>query len=256
MAGIIRNGTGVSFSSMRILGSFAVVYLLGGSGRFADARGINQKVQAGDLLIVFPEIAHAYGPGRGEHWDEIYLVFDGPAFDLWRTQGLLDPTRPVMRLEPIEYWHQRIESIARTSREQTPLATIVQLLQLLADIREHQLSRGINDADRNWLTRAKMLLAQDIPLEDFDLESIAQELGMSYVAFRKKFARLGGTSPAKFHMKSVIDRACDVMRRQHMTNRQVAQQLGFCDEFHFSRRFKQIVGVSPREFRQQIPRGK
>ena len=83
LAGSARHSAGVPFASMRILGSYALVYVVGGSGRYADARGVEQKVAAGDLITVFPEIAHAYGPGPREHWDETYIVFDGPVFDLW-----------------------------------------------------------------------------------------------------------------------------------------------------------------------------
>jgi AraC-like DNA-binding protein len=252
MSGIIHQNKGVSFTNMRIWGSFAVVYLLAGSGRYTDARGVSQKVRAGDLITVFPDIPHAYGPDSDECWDEIYLVFDGPGFDLWRRQGILDDARPVSRLEPIEYWLRRIESVARPSAGQSPLLSVCRLQQVLAEMREHEQARGVGEADQAWLAQAKALLEGETPLAEFDLESVAERLGISYVGFRKKFARLSGTSPAKFHMQSVMDRACDLIRRQGPTNRQVARRLGFCDEFHFSRRFKQLVGLSPREFRQQV----
>jgi AraC-like DNA-binding protein len=62
------------------------------------------------------------------------------------------------------------------------------------------------------------------------------------------------TSPGSFHMKSNMDRACEILRNPDQTIRTVAGYLGFCDEFHFSRRFKQIVGLSPTQFRRQISR--
>ena len=49
----------------------------------------------GDVVLVLPERAHWYGPGRGRTWDELYLVFDGPVFDLWRGTGVLDEAHPV-----------------------------------------------------------------------------------------------------------------------------------------------------------------
>lgn len=76
---------------MRVLGSYALVYVVGGGGEYSDARGTRRQVSEGDLIWVFPDIPHAYGPARGGRWDEIYLVFDGPVFDLWRQRGLLDP---------------------------------------------------------------------------------------------------------------------------------------------------------------------
>jgi AraC-like DNA-binding protein len=240
---------------MRILGSYALVYIMHGSGRYIDARGANQKVTAGDLIQIFPDIAHSYGPMPGETWDEIYIVFDGPVFDLWRSNGLLDESRAICRLTPIDYWLRRIESIATAEEGLLPLIAICRLQDLLAEIWQFQHTGGLDDADRAWLSGAKRLLQEPVAWEDFDLKTVADRLAMSYVGFRKKFAHLAGMSPGKFHMKSVMDRACDMMRSGDCTNRLVADRLGFCDEFHFSRRFKQIVGLTPSQFRRQVSRG-
>lgn len=43
------------------------------------------------------------------------------------------------------------------------------------------------------------------------------------------------------------------MQQTDLSDKQIAAELGFCDEFHFSRRFKQITGRSPRAFRSGLP---
>jgi AraC-like DNA-binding protein len=40
------------------------------------------------------------------------------------------------------------------------------------------------------------------------------------------------------------------MMRERVKFSFLAERLGFADAFHFSRVFKKVVGVSPREFRQ------
>ena len=255
LAASIFEGHGTDLPNMRILGSYAIVYVVHGSGRYVDARGANVKVSAGDLIQIFPDIAHSYGPALGETWDEIYIVFDGPVFDLWRSRGLLDEARPICKLVPIDYWLRRIETVATAEQGLLPPTAICRLQDLLAEIWQFQHTGGLDDADRAWLTSAKLLLQEVLPWEDFDLKIVADRLAMSYVGFRKKFAHLSGMSPGKFHMKTVMDRACDMMRHGDCTNRMVAHHLGFCDEFHFSRRFKQIVGLAPSRFRRQLSRG-
>jgi AraC-like DNA-binding protein len=49
-----------------------------------------------------------------------------------------------------------------------------------------------------------------------------------------------------------IDRACELLSNQRTTIKEAAAATGFCDEFHFSRRFKQITGESPMHFRQRV----
>jgi AraC-like DNA-binding protein len=75
---------------------------------------------------------------------------------------------------------------------------------------------------------------------------------MSAETFRKKFARLAGTPPWRYRMTQVIERACRLVHEGRLTNKEIAERLGFNDEFHFSRRFKQITGRSPREFRKLL----
>jgi AraC-like DNA-binding protein len=77
---------------------------------------------------------------------------------------------------------------------------------------------------------------------------------MSYDGFRKRFTRATGLPPARYRGTRLIDRACELMQQGALTDRQIAEQLGFCDEFYFSRRFKQVTGRRPRQFRASLPR--
>lgn len=87
LAGFIRNGRGIPTRPLRVLGSYAIVYLVDGGGRFRDANGLSLAVEPGDLLLIFPELGHSYGPVGRSHWSELYLVFDGPVFDFGGTPG-------------------------------------------------------------------------------------------------------------------------------------------------------------------------
>lgn len=57
----------------------------------------------------------------------------------------------------------------------------------------------------------------------------------------------------KYRLIRRIDRACELMQQGRLTDRQIAECLGFCDEFYFSRRFKQNTGKSPRPASRPCP---
>jgi hypothetical protein len=71
------------------------VYLVAGSGNYRDARGIDVPLRAGDVILVFPEVAHSYGPEPGGIWNELYVCFRGPVFESWRVAELFDVRNPV-----------------------------------------------------------------------------------------------------------------------------------------------------------------
>jgi AraC-like DNA-binding protein len=256
-AAYITNSRGLRPDLMRVLGSYALVYVLDGSGSYRDANGVDRPVGAGDLMRLFPDVGHTYGPRKGATWSEFYILFEGPAFDLWRQTGLLDPAQPVVHMEPVSYWQRRLESAVeapRTPEGPHPVAAVARLQQLLADIFVHVTESRLGGDEREWLTRACDLLDRPAAAEDVDWEEIAGKLHMSYENFRKRFARLAGMPPSQYRMRRIMERASELMHRSYMTLREVADECGFCNEFHFSRRFKQIVGLSPKEYRKQLPR--
>lgn len=252
LAGFIKHGRGVA--PWRVFGSYAVLLVLEGGGCYRDDNCVDQGVGIGDVIVVYPDLGHCYGPESGEVWSEFYIVFDGPVFDLWRKKGILDPRAPIHHVEPVEYWLRRFtESVTTDATAETEQGNvhICRVQQVLADMFASERKRALGKSERTWLDRARALLDAG-PKESLALENIAEELGTSYETFRKKFVKLTVASPASYRMRRAIDRACELMQQQRLTNKEIAARPGFSGEFHFSRRFKQCTGLAPREFRSQL----
>jgi len=250
MAGFIRHSPGIGWDKMRVLGRYAVVYVHEGAGVYRDARGADLAVTAGDLLVVYPDVAHCYGPLPGQKWSEFYLVFEGAVFDAWRRSAALAPPRVRLHLEPVDFWLRRWLDVVAISRD--PLQPMARLQMVLADALAAEHVAAAQTGDLAWLERAQRLLA-DAAHWRADMPAIADKVGLSYETFRKKFAALAGESPARYRMVQVIQHACRLLHEPGMSNADVAEACGFCDEFHFSRRFKQLMGVSPSGFRKMLP---
>jgi AraC-like DNA-binding protein len=234
---------------MRVFGKYALVYLLEGSGRMRVAGQPGRAVKAGDLLFVYPEIPHGYGPGSGEKWNEFYVVFSGPVFDLWRREGLLDPERPVRHLPRISRWLPRLEAAADPRLGDTPeamLQRVCRLQKFLSDIAEHQ---GPTEVPVPWLVTARRRLMESPEVAP---QAVARSLGISYETFRKDFARQTGHPPGRYRAVRLVEHARVLITERGLSNKEIAETLGFYDEFHFSRRFRQMTGQSPREFRRRL----
>lgn len=256
LAGQLRASAGIGHSAMRVLGSYAVVYLLGGGGEFGDALGQRRDVRAGDLLLLFPEVPHFYGPRSGETWDEIYFVFQGPVFDQWRAAGLLDPREPVWHAEPVAAWHRRFDAVCAGpgGGAGAALLELARLQGVLADFRaaaRPEREAGAVGAP-DWLEAVCRQLERVEVTPDWAV--LAAQAGLSYERFRKKFAELKGVPPARYRMLRLIDRACVLLAGGEKPLKEIAGELGFCDEFHFSKLFKQRTGLAPSVYRRQMRR--
>ena len=235
---------------MRIFGRFAVLLLLDGRGRFQDERGTDLTLQRGDLLLLLPDIGHRYGPAQNSGWLELYVVFEGPVFDQWYASGMLDATRPVVHLSPVDRWEARLRAVidpGATTAAQA-VGEVCRMQHLLADV------LGENEPRRDlpWVGQVKQLIATTIP-GSIDWDEIAASLCMSSSTFRRRFFKHFGCAPGQYRMQLLIDRACEMMQCSDYSDKQIAHELGFCDPFYFSRRFKDIVGQSPRGYRRSLP---
>jgi len=257
MSGCLRGSAGVSFSSMRVLGSYALVYLTAGGGRYHLRGQAPRRCRAGDLLVVFPEIAHAYGPEAGGNWGEIYVVFEGEVFDLWRRLGILSPARPILRLLPVSRHAKALREIAVKRGGNDPVRQLDQVCKLQSFLalalakNRGATGRLAHGAWPAWVAAVVKRMEEE---PTASLETIARGAGLSYESFRKKFPAVSGVSPARYRNRMTIDLARKLIYEERLSNKELAARLGFCDEFHFSRRFRETTGHTPGEFRRSLPK--
>ena len=93
-------------------------------------------------------------------------------------------------------------------------------------------------------------IARDLlvtPGERRSAEQIAQHVNLGYESFRKLFRMRYGISPNRYRISQRIYAAQDYLQGTGSV-RETAAMLGYCDEFAFSKQFRQYTGVSPLEY--------
>ena len=83
-------------------------------------------------------------------------------------------------------------------------------------------------------------------------DTLASLCGMSTVYFRKVFTAVYGLSPQRYFMQFRIEKAKDMLSGEHGRISEIAESLGFGSIYHFSKVFKEQVGVSPSEYAENI----
>jgi AraC-like DNA-binding protein/quercetin dioxygenase-like cupin family protein len=258
LVGAVKGKRGVINRVRNSFHRYALVLIERGQGVFSSESHGATEVTAGDLIILFPGVPHAYGPGDSETWDELYIVFGGELFDALLRGGLLDPGQPIVR--GLDEWatarlNGLISLATRFSPEGTePIETppAVFLMRCASFVAEAVCARSprlYEGDDSEWLREAYDALDCERPM-DFSLEEIAARLGTSYGSFVKRFTRRAGDSPGRTRAQIVVQRACRMLRTGNLTVTEIAERLGFSDASYFCRRFRRTVGMSPTEFRR------
>ena len=86
--------------------------------------------------------------------------------------------------------------------------------------------------------------------ENLTLEQIGEEFSLSRSYLNAIFQKHTQHSPMDFFIHLKMKRSCRLLRTTDLPVYEVAQKMGYADPYYFSRIFKKIVGISPRQYRK------
>ena len=81
------------------------------------------------------------------------------------------------------------------------------------------------------------------------LEEIAHAAGVEASSVCRWFRRYQGTSPYQYLLRRKMNLAAEHLVENGGLVKEAAQRVGFADPYHFSRAFKSVHGVAPRDLR-------
>ncbi|MGC9944532.1 MAG: AraC family transcriptional regulator [Verrucomicrobiota bacterium] len=87
--------------------------------------------------------------------------------------------------------------------------------------------------------------------EDFDLNQLAAQAGVSKFYFSRLFKNAMGVSPSRYLLTLRMDEAKRLLRETKRSVVDVALDVGFANPSHFARFFRRETGHSPSDYRQQ-----
>lgn len=79
--------------------------------------------------------------------------------------------------------------------------------------------------------------------------TLARQLSLSKDHYTRVFRGIAGVSPRDLIQEARLDRACRLLKETSLTVSEIADQVGYCDLYQFSRVFKQRMGRSPSTWR-------
>ncbi|MEV0106070.1 AraC family transcriptional regulator [Nocardia sp. NPDC050799] len=88
-----------------------------------------------------------------------------------------------------------------------------------------------------------------------DLDGMAAAAGVSKYHFLRCFAATYGRTPAVYLAERRIERAQDLLRATNTTVTEVCLLVGYSSLGSFSRKFTELVGVSPSEYQAKFADG-
>lgn len=195
---------------------YGAFLLLSGSGRYSDPSGREVELTPGCFVQRMPGKPHVTEVTPDGKWLEFYVCFGRDYFTYMADQGLLS-RQPVL-----------FHSLTQTALQER--------------------LTGWDDA----LTWASELLC--LPGEEgypFPV-AVAEQMGMEYETFRKRFRAAFGCPPSAYQMQYRLNESKRLLLDTHLSVQEIADTCCFSDGFAYSKAFRRFYGLSPVQFRKSF----
>ncbi|MFW6060235.1 MAG: helix-turn-helix domain-containing protein [Phycisphaeraceae bacterium] len=250
-----------------------IVYIEAGTAEHETAGG-RQRLRGGDLIVLRPQVWHAYHHARG--LTLINCLFDGRltrrfadvlravpgSFDLFQRRSAQPRRDPpaVLRCGPEQRaaLAQRLESMMAESSQATPgweLAVTVGLLDVLL-ITARLWAQQWAPSTVTLPPRTEQAVQETVAhleshyTEPIDLSALAQRVHLSRGHLSRSFAQRMGMGVVEFAHRLRIEQACRRLRLTDDPVGQIATDLGYHEIAYFTRCFRKHLGQSPRAYRR------
>jgi AraC-like DNA-binding protein len=232
--------------------TYSVGAVLSGGTRLW-ARGRERRIAEGCLALFAPGEVHSCNP---EHPDWAYYMFhvrpdwlEALARDMAGTPTVGETTirfpQVVVRdAELVDALRRLALSVAEQAELLERQSRAVDAFGLLL-ARHGEVGRADTDAagERRAVCRVREILSENFA-DKLTLEDLAREAALSPYHLLRVFRESTGLTPHAWRTQRRISHARDLLA-QGVPLARAAQETGFADQSHFSKAFKQYVGVTP-----------
>jgi len=240
-----------------IRNNFLFHYIISGKGELdsKDKAGQNHiyQLEAGQGFLIWPKQENTYRADKDDPWEYWWIEFGGIKSQEVVTQAGLAFNAPIYKPKDENETRKMKEALAYmlNNMNAPPLELIGQCYLFLSGLVESSASRKeiTGGSLRNFYTREILNYIEQNFRSNISVEDIATFLNLDRSHVNKIFKSNMGTSLRGFLVKYRINKACDLMRTTHKSIGEISLMVGYTNTFNFSRAFKTVMGMSPRQWR-------
>lgn len=113
------------------------------------------------------------------------------------------------------------------------------------------LSLAQSPEDERFLTKATQCVLSHITDSEWNVDDLADYVGMSRSTLTRKLKALTGQTPNEFVRLIRLRRAAELLIQEHYRVNEVSELVGFSNPHYFSTLFQQQFGIKPTEYAKQ-----
>jgi AraC family transcriptional regulator, arabinose operon regulatory protein len=220
---------------------------------WGEVAGHRHEIHPGDLLVLPPDVAHAYGADTRHPWTLWWLHATGGDIPHLLKELEVSAANPILFLGQDPQLLALFEEVLGTLERGYSPGELLYASQTL----HHLLGAMIRHRRENWRGAPDpgQKVAQSI---DYMKQHLGQPLRLAALAamanlspshFSAVFKEQTGYSPIDYLIRLRMHHACQLLDTTALPVKEIAARLGYEDQLYFSRLFKAVNEVAPSDYR-------
>lgn len=236
-------------------------YVISGCGTLqaTDENGVDQTyhIRSNQGFLIVPEQITTYTADKEQPWEYTWIEFDGMhAKEALMLSGL-SISNPIYRSSEKHYSEKLKESMLYIANhpKETPFNLLSHLYMFMDCLMRSSASRttpssvGMSTYYLGW---ALSYIAQNFQ-NDISVSDIAESCKIHRNYLCKIFREQMGVSPQKFLITYRMKKAEQLLGTTGLSVKDIGNAVGYPNQLHFSRAFKNVYGMPPTQWRKERP---
>lgn len=230
---------------------------LSGTGKLLaeNARGesVEYQIKSGQGFLLFPNQVSTYIADHELPWEYVWLEFDGLRAKENIELAGFSLSQPVYRARHKDVFEVMKEEMLYIvhHKDETPLHLIGHLYLFLDSlVRSSPAPQPVQGGRlRDFYIKEAFSFIEQNFQNDISVEDIAAACGLNRSYFGKIFHESMGKTPQEFLISYRMTKATELLKLTDLSISDIGNVVGYPNQLHFSRAFKNVYGVSPRDWR-------
>ena len=234
-------------------------YVISGKGTlYADDERYNStiyQISGGSGFLLFPEYANMYSADKDEPWEYIWIEFGGLRAKECIEMAGLSQKNPIYVPDTPQHGEElKCQMFTFIENQNASSLNLIGRLYLFLDnLIQYSTSRKQLQGGKlsEFYAREAVNFIEQNYARNITVEDMAKRCKLDRSYFGKVFKSTVGKSPQEFLIQYRMTKAAEALTLTNATVGDIGISVGYPNLLHFSRAFKTVYGISPREFRQK-----